>query len=132
MDIIVDTSSIIAVIANEPEKTALIEQTRGSTLYVPQSVPWEIGNAFSAMLKRNRIDLDLAQKAIVAFRQIPLRYVDVDLTGAIDLAAKLGIYAYDAYIILAALERNYPLLALDSGLIRAAKQAFVKVLEIKT
>jgi predicted nucleic acid-binding protein len=64
MNIIIDTSSIIAVIANEPEKSALIEITRGSTLYVPMSVPWEIGNAFSAMLKRNRIELTFAQQAI--------------------------------------------------------------------
>ena len=132
MNIIIDTSSIIAVIANEPERSALIEITRGSTLHVPLSVPWEIGNAFSAMLKRNRIELTFAQQAIEIYRQIPLQYIDVDLTSAIDLAAKLGIYAYDAYIILAALERNYPLLALDSGLIHAAKQAFVNVLEIKS
>jgi predicted nucleic acid-binding protein len=132
MNIIIDTSSIIAVIANEPEKSALIEITRGSTLYVPLSVPWEIGNAFSAMLRRNRIELALAQQAIEVYRRIALQYIDVDLTSAIDLAAKLGIYAYDAYIILAALERNYPLLALDSGLIHAAKQAFVNVLEIKS
>jgi predicted nucleic acid-binding protein len=56
----------------------------------------------------------------------------VDLTLAVELAAKLGIYAYDAYIIIAALERKYPLLALDTGLIHAAKQAFVNVLEIKS
>lgn len=132
MNVIIDTSSVIAVIANEPEKKALIEITRGSTLYVPLSVPWEIGNAFSAMLKRNRIDLALARQAIEVYRRIPLQFIEVDLAQAIELAAKLGIYAYDAYIILAALDRSYPLLALDNGLINAAKQAFVNVLEIKS
>jgi predicted nucleic acid-binding protein len=132
MNIIIDTSSILAVIANEPEKSALIEITRGSTLYAPLSVHWEIGNAFSAMLKRNRIEFALVKQALDIYRKIPLQYIDVDLSLAIDLAAKLGIYAYDAYIIHAALDRNYPLLALDNGLIHAAKQAFVNVLEIKT
>jgi predicted nucleic acid-binding protein len=130
MDIIIDASSIIAVIANEPEKVKLIERTRGANLFVPASVHWEIGNAFSAMIKRNRIDLALAQQAIEAYRRIPLRIVDVDLLQAVDLAAKLGVYAYDAYIILAALDRRCSLLALDRGLMHAASQAGVNVLEI--
>jgi predicted nucleic acid-binding protein len=130
MDIIIDASSIIAVIANEPEKPALIEKTRGATLHTPASVHWEIGNAFSAMLKRNRINLDMAQEAIAEYRRIPLRYVEVDLTQALDLAAKLRIYAYDAYIILASLNQRCALLALDKGLKHAAKQAGVNILEI--
>ncbi len=52
MDIVLDTSVIIAVIANEPEKRVLIRLTKGAELIAPQSVHWEIGNAFSAMLKR--------------------------------------------------------------------------------
>jgi predicted nucleic acid-binding protein len=132
MDIIIDASSIIAVIANEPEKSALIQKTRGATLYTPNSVHWEIGNAFSAMLKRKRISLEMAQKAIEAYRRISLRFIDVDLSQAIDLSAKLGIYAYDAYIILAALDQRCALLALDSGLTYAAKIAGVNVLEIKS
>ncbi|MGA2796299.1 MAG: type II toxin-antitoxin system VapC family toxin [Thermoguttaceae bacterium] len=132
MDIIIDASSIIAVIANEPEKASLIEITRGANLFAPASVHWEIGNAFSAMLKRNRIDLILAQKAIEAYRRIPLRFIDVELSQAIDLSAKLDVYAYDAYIIRAALDQRCALLTLDRGLIKAAKQAGVSVLEIKS
>ena len=132
MDIIIDASSLIAVIANEPEKVKLIERTRGANLFAPTSVHWEIGNAFSAMLKRNRIDLMQAQKAIEAYRRISLQFIDVDLSQAIDLSAKLDVYAYDAYIILAALDRRCELLTLDRGLINAAKQAGVSILEIES
>jgi predicted nucleic acid-binding protein len=132
MDIIIDASSIIAVIANEPEKVKLVERTRGANLFAPASVHWEIGNAFSAMLKRDRIDLALAQQALEAYRRIPLRFIEVDLSQAIDLSAKLGIYAYDAYIILAALDRRCELLSLDSGLIYAAKQTGIRILEIES
>jgi len=52
MDIVVDTSVLIAVIANEPEKDRLIRQTTGADLLAPPSCHWEIGNAFSAMLRR--------------------------------------------------------------------------------
>src|SRR5437763_8514880 len=54
MDIVADTSAIIAVIANEPEKSALVAHTQGADLFAPLSIPWEVGNAFSAMLKRQR------------------------------------------------------------------------------
>ena len=52
MSIVIDTSAIIAVITNEPHKTKLLEITNGQERMSPRSVPWEIGNAFSAMLKR--------------------------------------------------------------------------------
>ncbi len=65
MKIVVDTSVIVAVIANEPEKTALIEMTRGSELVAPHSVHWEIGNAFSAMLRRKRLTSGEATRALV-------------------------------------------------------------------
>lgn len=55
MEIVVDTSVIIAVIVDEPEKARLIESTKGASLIAPGSLYWEIGNAFSAMLKRKRI-----------------------------------------------------------------------------
>jgi predicted nucleic acid-binding protein len=130
VELVVDTSVIIAVIANESGKPALVEQTAGATLLAPASVPWEIGNAFSAMLKRKRITLEQASAAIQVFHSIPIRWLDVDLEDALALAAQLDIYAYDAYIIAAAQKQKCPILALDGGLIHAAKVAGVPVLEV--
>ena len=50
-ELVADTSTIIAVIGNEPEKPLLIAKTQGYDLIAPQSLHWEIGNAFSAMIK---------------------------------------------------------------------------------
>jgi len=61
MNITIDTSALIAVITDESKKHRLIELTIGTNLLSPHSVHWEIGNAFSAMLKRNRITLSQAQ-----------------------------------------------------------------------
>jgi predicted nucleic acid-binding protein len=130
VELVVDTWVIIAVIANEPEKPALVEQTTGATLLAPASVHWEIGNAFSAMLKRKRIALEQANAAVQVFHTIPIRWLDVDLEDALALAAQLDIYAYDAYIIAAAQKQKCPILALDGGLIHAAKVAGVPVLEV--
>lgn len=129
-NIVIDTSVIIAVIANEPEKPSLIALTSGANLLAPASVPWEIGNAFSAMLKRKRITITQAQQALKAYQQISIRFIEVELSEALLLAVQLGIYAYDAYILRCALRLRYPVLTLDQGLSEAAKRAGVKVLEV--
>lgn len=130
MNRIVDTSVIIAVIANEPEKSALIAATQGFDLVAPRSLYWEIGNAFSAMLKRNRVTLAQAEQAVAIYQQIPLQLVDVELKQALELASRLKIYAYDAYVIACALNYSCPLLTLDGGLSYAATAAGVTVLEV--
>jgi len=53
MRIVVDTSTVIAVVAGEAEKAKLIELTKDATIVAPPSIDWEVGNAFSAMLKRS-------------------------------------------------------------------------------
>ena len=55
MDIVIDTSALLAVILGEPERNRIVELTYGKTLIAPGSVPWEIGNAFSAMFKQSRL-----------------------------------------------------------------------------
>lgn len=131
MDVVVDTSVIVAVIADEPEKDRIVELTIGTDLMAPQSVHWEIGNAFSAMLRRRRITLEQATQAIRLYRRIPVRIVDVELEEALKIAADLGIYAYDAYLIRCALKYRSPLLSLDRGLIKAASEMKADVLEVR-
>lgn len=131
MDIVVDTSVLIAVIANEPEKDQLIALTHGADLIAPPSVHWEIGNAFSAMLKRSRITLHQTLTAITIYDRIPIRFVEVSLSETLKLAAELNIYAYDAYLIRCALKYNVPLISLDKNLVRVAREKGTKVLEVK-
>lgn len=130
MNIVIDTSAIIAVVVNEPIKSALIEQTQAATLLAPHSVVWEIGNAFSAMFKRRRITIDQAVQAIAIYRQIPLRFVEIELEDAVRLAGELDIYAYDAYLIRCAQKYKSSLLTLDQGLRVAAERAAVTIIEV--
>ena len=129
MELVADTSTIITVIANEPEKPLLIAKTQGYDLVAPESLYWEIGNAFSAMIKRGRITLEQATAAIEIYKQIPIDLLDVDLEQALELVDKHKVYAYDAYMIACALDRGCPLLTLDGGLVYAAKAAGVEVWE---
>jgi len=130
-DLVADTSTVIAVIANEPEKPQLIAKTQGYELFAPRSLYWEIGNAFSAMIKRGRITLEQAKAAIEIYEKIPLNLIDVDLKQALEIVDKHNIYAYDAYMIACALNRGCPLLTLDGGLSYAAKAAGVEVWEVR-
>jgi predicted nucleic acid-binding protein len=93
-------------------------------------MPWEIGNAFSAMFKRNRITLAQAQDALRLFASLPIRQVAISIPDAVDLAAQLGIYAYDAYMIRCAQETASPLLTLDSALRHHATRVGVQVIEV--
>jgi predicted nucleic acid-binding protein len=130
MDIVVDTSVVIAVIANEPVKEALVELTTGADLIAPHSVHWEIGNALSAMLRLERIKIEQAIQAVQIYQQIPIRFVNVELEETLEIAAALGIYAYDAYLIRCAVKYKSPLISLDRGLIGAAKEMQARVIEV--
>jgi predicted nucleic acid-binding protein len=130
MDIVIDTSAVIAVIANEPEKAAIIRQTRDAMLLAPRSVHWEIGNAFSAMLKRKRITLEQAHQGIKIYQTIPIRFVEVELASALEISDELKIYAYDSYILQCAIQYKRPLLALDRDLLGYARQKGIRTIEV--
>ena len=120
MRVVVDTSTIIAVIADEPEKARLIELTKDAIIVAPPSIKWEVGNAFSAMMKKARINLEQAVEAIEIYQEISLEIVEINLKDAIQLAGRHNIYAYDAYILQCSIEQNIPLIALNKNLIEIA------------
>jgi len=130
MEIVVDASVLIAVIANEPDKQKLIDITREAELIAPLSVHWEIGNAFSAMLKRQRVTLEQAVEALETYLQIPVRFVEVELIDSLAIADELNLYAYDAYLLRCAAKYRSPLLTLDKKLILSAKSKKIPVLEL--
>jgi predicted nucleic acid-binding protein len=130
MEIVIDASVLIAVVTNEENKQQLIDITREAELIAPLSVHWEIGNAFSAMLKRQRISLEQAIQAIEVYLQIPVRFVEVELINSLAMAGELDIYAYDAYLLRCAEKYRSPLLSLDKRLIQVAKNKKISVLEV--
>jgi len=130
MQIVIDTSAIIAVLVNESSKPAIIQATQQTDLVAPSSIHWEIANAFSAMFKRNRVTLEEALTAIEIYHQIPIRFIEVELEEALKIADELSIYAYDAYLLRSAIKYNLPLLTLDKGLKEQGERIGVKVIEV--
>lgn len=130
MSLVVDTSVIISVLTNEKNKSKLIRATEGEELLAPSSLHWEIGNAFSAMFKRNRITLEQAKKAMEYYSLIPLRFQEVDISKALEIAFNYSIYAYDAYFLECSRKNNSALITLDENLKAIAKKMKIKVIEV--
>lgn len=125
-----DTSAVLAVLLDESEREALIQLTTGATLCVPPSVPWEVGNALSALVRRRRLTRADARRVVRSFEAIPVETVGIDLERAVDLAGAHGLYAYDGYLLEAARTRRAPLLTLDRALRRAAARMGLTIVEV--
>ncbi len=130
MDIVIDTSALLAVIVGEPERDRIIANTSGHTLIGPGAIPWEVGNAFSAMMKQHRLSLDDTQEGLRVFHSVPIRYVKVDMANTLSLARRESMYAYDAYFLDCASRHVAPLLTLDRRLMRAAQNIGIHLLEV--
>lgn len=131
MNIVIDSSAIVAVIVAEPEKDAIIAATSGHTLIGPGSIPWEIGNAFSAMIRQRRVSVADAQLGIEVLDGIPIQYVSVDMSNVLSIVSEVNAYAYDAYFLDCALRHAAPLLTLDKTLGRAARLLAVNLVALE-
>jgi len=131
MYITIDTSALIAVIGNEASKQKIIEITKGYSLCAPVSVHWEIGNAFSAMFKRQKSSIKLAKKALKEYKKIPIKFIDVPLDKTLEISHAQSIYAYDAYLIQCAQQTSTSLLTLDNQLKITAEKLDINILELK-
>jgi len=113
MDIISDTNIFLAVALDEPEKDNIIQLTSESNAIAPEILPYEIGNALTAMVKRKQLTHDEALSAFDAASLIPVRLVPIDIPKALKLALDYDIYAYDAYFLQCAIYLSNPLITLD-------------------
>lgn len=129
MEVVSDTNIFLAVVLDEPEKDHLIRITSGVDVSAPEILPYEIGNALSAMLKRGQISGKEALAAQQAANEIPVRLLAIDIGEALKLAMAFNIYAYDAYFLQCALALSSPLITLDNRMKKVAAELGIEVLE---
>lgn len=130
MEIVIDTAAVLAVLLEEPERPALLAATTGAVLFAPASLPWDVGNALVAAVRRRRLTAAQAEAGWTAYQAIPIRLVEVDIGRAMALATERGLYAYDAYMLELARNRGLPLLTLDAKLGDAARLAGIALVEV--
>ena len=129
MKIIADTNTFIAVALNEPEKDKIIQLTEGHDLIAPDVLPFEIGNTLTAMMKKNALKKEEVESAWEIVQEIPVDLRPTDISSALKIAIKFNIYAYDAYFLTCAQNLRSPLLTLDLGMQRVARQMGIPILE---
>ena len=129
MQIVSDTNIFLAVVLDEPEKDRIIQITSGVDVAAPEILPYEIGNALSAMLKRGQISNTEALAALKATNDIPVRLLAADIQQALKLAMEFNIYAYDAYFLQCARALSSPLITLDKRMKNVAVELGIEVWE---
>jgi predicted nucleic acid-binding protein len=129
MNIVTDTNIFLAVVLNEPEKDAIIEMTSNANAISPEILPYEIGNALTAMVKRKNLTHADALTALGMAESIPVRLVSVDIQKALKIALEHNIYAYDAYFLQCAKKLSLPLLTLDRRMKKVAHTLNLDVME---
>lgn len=113
MRALVDTSAFLAVVLLEPSRDWLIERTKGVEACAPELLPYEMGNALSAMMRRARLTKTEAQAAYESFSRMKVRLLPCDIPVALELSSSHNLYAYDAYFLVAAQKLGCPLITLD-------------------
>ena len=129
MKIIADTSTFIAVALNEPEKGKIIELTEDHDLIAPDVLPLELGNALTAMMKKKALKKEEVVSAWEIVQQIPVDLRHTNIRSALSIAIRFNLYAYDAYFLECAQNLRSPLLTLDLGMQRVAREIGISILE---
>ena len=129
MKIVADTNTFIAVALEEPEKKQIIRFTVGKELVAPEVLPFEVGNALTAMVKKRVLDPNEVISAWDAVQTIPVELRRIDIQAALGLAVRFNIYAYDAYFIECALSLRCPMLTLDHRMKMVARDVGIRILE---
>ncbi|MDH5552787.1 MAG: type II toxin-antitoxin system VapC family toxin, partial [Nitrosomonas sp.] len=55
MNIVTDTNIFLAVALDEPDKEDIIQLTGKARAIAPEILPYEVGNALTAMIKRRQL-----------------------------------------------------------------------------
>lgn len=129
MKLVADTNIFLAVVLNESQKSWILEVTRDAELVAPAVLPYECGNALSAIVKRRGLTTSQALAAHRLLDRIPVALAMTDVHGALKLALEHGIYAYDAYFLRCAQVLHCPLLTLDRNMRNTARALGIRCLE---
>ena len=127
MEIVADASVFLAVVLNESDRGWVIEKTSGAAIVSPEILPYEIGNALIAIMRRGRLDRKEVLRAFEVSQRIAVKLLPVRIADALKIAARLHLHAYDAYYLQCCMENRLPLISLDGRMCEAAEHLDIKV-----
>jgi predicted nucleic acid-binding protein len=71
------------------------------------------------------------KQALTAYREIPIKFIDVPLEKTLEISHAQNISAYDAYLIQCAQQTSTSLLTLDKELKTIGEKMGINILEIE-
>ena len=129
MEILLDASAIMAVVADEPESELVILYTQDAVIVSPNVIVFELANALTKMMKKKVIDTEEKMTSLIEIvEKIPLKIVEVNIKETLRIAWKYKIFAYDAFYLETALRLHLPLLTFDNGMRRIGNELGIPVL----
>ncbi|MGC2413701.1 MAG: type II toxin-antitoxin system VapC family toxin [Stellaceae bacterium] len=117
---VVDASSVIALMFDEPAGEGVALQIEGNSLYAPALLSFEIVNACATKLRRHPDLRDKILKAFALRGHLEIETAGVDHAGVLALAERYRLTGYDASYLWLAQRLNTELVTLDQPLGRAA------------
>ena len=129
MKVVIDANVVIAVVLGEPERDWAIQATNAGIAYAPRSLPFEIGNALSGLVKRKRLSAAGMQTAWAAATQFQVTLCDIDMTAALRIAGVHELYAYDAFMLQCAVGTAAKLATLDRKMALVGRTIGIEILE---
>lgn len=118
-DKVVDASAVVAVLFNEVTRESVVSRLRGSLLYAPALLGFEVANA---CLKKIRAAPGERRPLLDAFgllNELSITLEAIDLAEAITLAERTRLSLYDAGYLWLARALDAELITLDDKLRRA-------------
>jgi predicted nucleic acid-binding protein len=129
MEIVLDTSALIAVIADEPEADIVLKYSQNAAFVSPSVISFEVANSLSRMLRKGLIkDYRKMADLIDSFQQIAIKLFENNLQEVIKIVWDYKIYAYDAFFLETAKSLNLPLLTLDKDMKKIGKDFGITIL----
>jgi len=129
MEIVLDASAVMAVIADEPESDIVINCTKNAVLVSPYIISSEIANGLTKMMKKGIVNnKDKMIELIKIYQKIPIKTAEINLEKSLEIAWNYEIYAYDAFYLETAKSLNLPLLTFDKRMRIIGKQIGIAVL----
>jgi predicted nucleic acid-binding protein len=129
MEIVSDASAFLAVVLNEFDREWVIEKTSGVAIVSPEVLPYEIGNALIAVMKKGRLNQQEILQAFDISQRISVMLIPVKISEALKIAVRFNLYAYDAYYLQCCIENRLPLISLDDRMCDVARNLNIKIVE---
>ena len=129
MDILLDASAVMAIILNEPNRGKVVSLTENAILLSPEVISYEIGNALTNLMHKQKITEEELFEAFRNFTSIPIRNIKVDIEKALKIACKYKIHAYDAYYLETAGRLKLPLITFDRSMKNIGWDLKIDILE---